>query len=205
MKTFFTADLHFECPRLVENTRLGWTTVAEHDQLLVDNINEMVGRQDRLVIAGDFCGPKASAEKWRQKISCRNIWFILGNHDKRGKMERAFGVNNVRDTMLLKLGTQEDRKLVWCSHYPHCHWPHSHYGSYHIYGHVHSRKEDELNHMMPHRRSMDVGVDNIWEMFGTARPIEAWGLFGTLLFRLGHGIIDKKDRWKNRDYQEAGE
>lgn len=203
MKTFFTADLHFECPRLVENTRLAWTTVEDHDQLLIDNINEDVGRSDRLMILGDFCGPKASAEKWRQKIVCRNIWIILGNHDKRGKMERAFGNGRVRDTMLLKLGTQEDRRLVWCSHYPHCHWPHSHYGSYHIYGHTHSQKEDELNHMMPDRRSMDVGVDNIWQMSGDARVIQDCELFALLSFRFGHGIIDKKDRWSERDYAEV--
>lgn len=198
MKTFFIADTHFNCPRLVELTR-PWTTPAEHDKLVLDAINSTVKRRDRLFILGDFC--KGRPFKWREQIKCRNIWFILGNHDTPQLMYQAcFGSERVRDSMLIKVGEKKQRSLIYLSHYPHCHYPHSHYGAYHFYGHTHSQKEDEMDSFMPDRRSMDVGVDNLVRLFGDLSPLNAYQALDMLGGRTGHGIIKREDRWEKRDY-----
>jgi calcineurin-like phosphoesterase family protein len=59
---------------------------------------------------------------------------------------------------------QEVKEIIYCnqkiflSHYPHRSWPSSHKGSFHCYGHVHSK----LNHedVQSKRKTLDVGVDN---------------------------------------------
>jgi calcineurin-like phosphoesterase family protein len=59
---------------------------------------------------------------------------------------------------------QEVKELIYCnqkiylSHYPHRSWPASHKGSYHLYGHVHSKLNSEDR--TSKRKTLDVGVDN---------------------------------------------
>jgi calcineurin-like phosphoesterase family protein len=56
-------------------------------------------------------------------------------------------------------------------HYPMLSWDALHHGGIHLYGHSHGRYEGELDKIFPGRRSMDVGVDNIFRLFGMWRPI----------------------------------
>lgn len=183
MKTFFTADTHFNCPRLVRLTR-PWIPVEEHDQYVLDCINSRVGVRDRLIIVGDFC--KGKPFKWRQKIRCKNIWFVRGNHDVPiTAYQQCFGVDRFRDIYDLKI---EGHKVTAC-HFPMVHWNCSHYGSFHVYGHVHGAKEAELNLHFPNRRSIDVGVDNAYKWFGSPVPFPDLFLIDYFLERPGHGII----------------
>ena len=41
---------------------------------------------DELYVLGDFCisGPKVAAT-YRQKIRCKKVYFVLGNHDRAGE------------------------------------------------------------------------------------------------------------------------
>ena len=88
---WFTADIHFGCDKLVENTRPEFVSVEEHDTHLVSQINGHVGRNDVLVILGDFCKEKPG--RYRPLLKCRNHFFILGNHDKECKIRAVFGGN----------------------------------------------------------------------------------------------------------------
>lgn len=183
MRTYFTADLHFNCPGLVEQTR-PWTTVEDHDQYLLDCINEVVGRRDRLIILGDLC--KGRPFKWRQKIVCTNIWFVLGNHDNRNQTANCFGADRTRDSLMVKLSPE---CRVFCSHYPHAHWPSSHHGVCHAYGHVHGYKEEQLNEFYPERRSIDVGVDNAANYYGKPWPFSQEFFTHVLMGRKGHDMV----------------
>jgi calcineurin-like phosphoesterase family protein len=63
----------------------------------------------------------------------------------------------------------EDVKFVLC-HYPIYSWPARVYGSIHLYGHCHTMAEEHLTKMMPHRRAVDVGIDNAYRLLGERRP-----------------------------------
>jgi len=193
MRTYFTSDTHFNCPALVANTR-SWTTPADHDTYLAECINEVVGAKDRLVIVGDFCN--GQPQKWRNMLKCRNIWLVLGNHDKPSLMKACFGVNNTRESLMVKLGASR----VFCSHYPHAHWDRSHYGVFHAYGHVHGQREDELDRFYPQRRSVDVGVDNAVKFYGKPCPFPEEWFTEVLASRTGHDTITKDRKWKMRDF-----
>lgn len=199
MKTFLMSDTHFECYNLIEETRSEWASPETHDEMVVDAINSTVKRQDRLIILGDFCKDTKRTAIWRQKIQCKHVHLVLGNHDKRTHAWPAFGMGNVSDTLELKVGPPEDRRKIFCSHYPHVHWPASHYGSYHAYGHVHGQKESELDMMMPERRSIDVGVDNAVRLLGSPFPFSTDELFLFLRLRAGHGLVKPEDVWKKRE------
>jgi calcineurin-like phosphoesterase family protein len=202
MKTFLVADTHFGCDRLIETTRADWVSVANHDSYLIRLINETVGKADRLVLLGDVARDYKTMFNRRTQIECRNIDIVLGNHDKQSHASSVFGQGKVHASLMLKVGPPEDRKLIYCAHFPHAYWDKSHYGSYHAYGHCHSQREAAMDAMMPARRSMDVGVDNLVKLFSEPRPIEVHDFLKRLSDRAGHEHIDPADRWKKREYSE---
>lgn len=190
MTTFFTADLHFGCDNLVRTARKEFDSTEQHDTELLDAINRVVGRNDRLVILGDFCHEKPG--RYRPKLVCRHNFFILGNHDKEKQIRAVFG-GNVWMAKMVKL----KRGMIWCSHYPHSYWPQSHYGAYHAYGHIHYNLDYEyhMRKAFSDRRALDVGVDHARAVLGEYRPFSEDEFFDILRFREGH---DHVKPWKEQ-------
>ena len=57
-------------------------TIELHDAALLKRINSSVNKPDDiLIIVGDFSLGHRIHE-YRDKITCRNVWLIIGNHDK---------------------------------------------------------------------------------------------------------------------------
>jgi calcineurin-like phosphoesterase family protein len=195
MTTFFTADMHLGCDKLIEHTRPRFLSMEHHDNHLIDGLNWKVGRNDTLVIVGDFCKEKPG--KYKERIICKNVFFILGNHDQEAKILRVFG-GNVWRRKIVKVG--QDR--VVCDHHPSCYWDRSHYGVYHAYGHLHYNAEREaaMDLGFPGRRSMDVGVDAAFHHLGDYVPFSWEEMKEILASAKGHDIIEKKDRWQTRDF-----
>lgn len=183
MKTFITADLHLGHKHIIEYCNRPFTTIDEMDNDFISRINSMIGPCDRLIIAGDFClSSHPSVQKYREKIKCKNIVFVLGNHDSRDKIERVFGKTQTRD--IFKMANPN---AIVC-HYPMTVWDKQHRGYYHFYGHCHSNAENNLDLIFPERRSMDVGIDNIYKLYGYYGPIEVNKLVEKLSSRTGYNI-----------------
>lgn len=190
---YFTADQHFGCKKLVEYTRPLFDNVEQHDDVLLDDLNSTVGRNDTLVIAGDFCRNKPG--RYRPQIQCRNVFFILGNHDKEAKIRAVFG-GNVWQYKTVRLPHGE---RVFVCHYCMVSWDRSHYGTTHVYGHWHGAKEAEMDRLMPQRRSMDVGIDNAFKLLGQYRPFSQDEVLDFLAGRVGHDFIPPEKRWFNEE------
>lgn len=152
-------------PRL----RVSKKSVDEMDDCLIENINARVAENDTLYHLGDFCfAPRDSyyyqAKKYLSRIKCRNIHLIWGNHDHRS-ISSLFSSTNYLQTIF------EDRQGIVLCHYAMAVWEKSHRGWIHLYGHSHGVAEQWLDSQMPTRRSMDVGVDNVFKIFQAYRPI----------------------------------
>ena len=105
-----------EQQQAIESPRGDWRvsdeTVERHDQMLMDNINAVVAASDTLWILGDFCwGDFAAAKGFRDRIKCRNVNLVWGNHDKR-EIEPLFG-----KTIEQGVVRWEGQK-IWLNHYP---------------------------------------------------------------------------------------
>ena len=132
--------------------RLSDETVQRHDEALLDAINTRVAEDDLLWIVGDFCwGGLAEAMRYRNRIRCRSVFLVWGNHDRRD-IRPAF-TDTIEQGMIEVAG-----KEIWLNHYPMRSWNKAFHGSWHVYGHVHGRlrREDEANRAMLVK---DVGVD----------------------------------------------
>lgn len=164
---WFTSDLHLGHTNIAGPELSNWKdgyrtfkTVSAMDTELLKQLNSLVQPDDTLYFLGDFCF-KGSIQGYRDRIMCKNITFIKGNHDKAKDITPVFG--HCFDYIEEDIG---EIKFVLC-HYSMRIWNKSHKspGSIHLYGHSHSKLEDD-----PWGRSMDVGVDNAYRMYGVYAP-----------------------------------
>ncbi len=82
MSVFFTSDLHLghhAATRFRPEFKEG--DIYYHDFSIIDNINSVVDKRDKLFILGDLAFSDAGL-KAAEGILCRNVELILGNHDK---------------------------------------------------------------------------------------------------------------------------
>ncbi len=190
---YFTADPHFGHERILDKTFSSrpFTTIKEHDDYIIDRINAHVMPTDELFIIGDFCFSKKPGH-YRNRIKCRQVHLIWGNHDHDNFKQHFSTVDDVR---IVKLGTDssgtEPKSIeVFLSHYAHAYWPSSHHHMLHIYGHSHDAREETLDTLFPGRRATDVGVDTALRLLGDYRPFsDAW-LIKHLWPRPGHDNIE---------------
>jgi calcineurin-like phosphoesterase family protein len=118
---------------------------------LVSCINEKVQQDDVLFHLGDFSWGDKAVRQFRERIICKNIILILGNHDKEIRRQQS-----LRDLFseVYDYGYEEtiNGTHIVFNHYAMRVFNRSHHGSIHFYGHSHG-KLPSLG------RSMDVGVD----------------------------------------------
>lgn len=146
-----------------------WASIARMNDHLIKKINEYVGKDDVLWHLGDFCYGKKkeisiAAKKYRDKINCKNVFLVRGNHDRPD-------INHIFSGSYDYFELDVDSCHIVLSHYCHAFWNKSHYGSWMLYGHAHGTAETWLDEHMPGRLSMDVGVDNVNRIVGEYRPI----------------------------------
>jgi calcineurin-like phosphoesterase family protein len=149
---YFTADLHLGHANIIRHCSRPFASVSEMDAAILAAINAVVQPDDTLWILGDFAYRGRNPHYYRYQIACRDVRMLLGNHDRRSKCEEA-GFSSVGEVAEITVGKQR----IWMSHYPHRAWPASHRGSWHLYGHVHGRLEDE--DWQRQTNALDVGVD----------------------------------------------
>jgi calcineurin-like phosphoesterase family protein len=151
---WFTADLHLGHTNIIRHCGRPFDSVEEMDQVLIQNINDCVKKQDRLYILGDFCGQRrksAYIQSYLNRIHLHpnQIFLILGNHDDEKHSKRVFP--NVYERYTVK---HEGEQIV-LSHYAMRTWNQSGRGRWHLYGHSHGNLPD-------YGKSFDVGVD-VWD------------------------------------------
>jgi len=139
------------------------------DDTLINNINKYVKPEDTLYHIGDvmFGQRNTYYQKCREylaRLACKNVHLIWGNHDDyciRNLFLSAHDLNQI---------TVQNQSIVLC-HYAMVVWNKSHRGAFQLYGHSHGGAEAWMDEHMPGRRSMDVGVDNVYKLYGEFRPI----------------------------------
>lgn len=121
MRRFWISDTHFG-HKLVAQKR-GFSSVEEHDETLIDNINSMVRRGDMVWHTGDVgVGPEEHTLRCVERLNGK--WYLIaGNHDrpwaghKRGHMSQRKWLRyfqSVQPFARTQIGDHE----VLMSHFP---------------------------------------------------------------------------------------
>jgi len=172
-RLFFISDTHYAHSNICSATT-NWTESSnltrefnslEHmNQVLVDNINNMVGEDDILIHLGDFSfGGFDKIQEFRSRILCKNIHLVLGNHDdhiSRNKENVQSLFSSVQHYLKLDIRRPINKQTVEkfsfvCMHFPIISWDNMNQKVMHLFGHVHLPP----NLRVMEGRAMDVGCD----------------------------------------------
>jgi len=172
-RLFFTSDTHYNHSNICSGTT-NWDNASnmtrefnslDHmNDTLVNNINNTVGEDDILIHLGDWSfGGFDKIQEFRDRIVCKNIHLVLGNHDhhierNKEQVQKLFSSvqNYLRLEVIRPINKSTTEKFLFiCMHYPIASHHDMNQGVAHLHGHV---------HLPPHLRigkgkSLDVGVD----------------------------------------------
>ena len=101
---------------------------------------------------GDWSfGGHQYVNEFRERINCKNICLVLGNHDGHIKP-----INSAKRNLFCQVDKRIELEyhgyMFIMDHYPIDVWDGKHKGYFHLFGHVHGT-------LQRNNKSMDVGVD----------------------------------------------
>jgi len=172
-RVWFTSDTHYDHKNIcrattqwkdAENLTRNFSSLERMNDELVFWINKNVGQDDILFHLGDWSfNGFENIRKFRERIICKNVHLILGNHDhhiERNKDNIRSIFSSVNHYLELEIGwwltakIKESQRFV-LMHYPIASWNGMNDGVIHLHGHVHL--PDDLR--VSEGKAMDVGVD----------------------------------------------
>ena len=164
-RLYFTSDTHYNHTNIcrgvtrwidADDITRDFKTLDQMNDRIVAGINTEVGQDDILFHLGDWSfGGFEMIEQFRNRINCKNIHLILGNHDHhierdREDIRRLF--TSVNQYIELEVNKEHNFVLM---HYPIMSWNKMNDGVIHSHGHVHLPPDRRIGK----GKMMDVGVD----------------------------------------------
>lgn len=136
-KKFYIADWHYGHENIIYFDNRPFKNVKEMNEALINNWNSAVSPADITYILGDmFWCLTDEAINVLDKLNGTKF-LIKGNHDRCTDKKFINKFAKVTDYMEIK---DDNRNVILC-HYPINCFKNHFYGTYHLYGHVHSSFE----------------------------------------------------------------
>jgi len=136
-KVFGLSDMHLG-HRNIQKYREIFTSIEEHDAVLIENYMKTIRKRDTVYFFGDICFTKDSLELIKKLPGDKHI--ILGNHDNQYK---EFDATDLAETFQKVYGLHS-WKRTWLSHSP-IH-PEELRGKFNMHGHVHDKTLDDYRY-----------------------------------------------------------
>ena len=155
MKKYIIADTHFNHKNIIDYCNRPFNDIDEMECEIINRWNNKVNSNDDVYILGDvFYRYKKDRADFLKKLNGR-LHLIIGNHDfEILKNEAALAC--FESTEKLKQIVDNGRRVVMC-HYPMVSWNMKHFGSYHVYGHVHSKVNEVTLFMIKQELAFNAG------------------------------------------------
>lgn len=155
---YFISDPHIGHSKIIEMCNRPYDSIEDMDNDFISKWNKKVQHNDIIFIIGDlvFSHKPDGVKELLSKLKGRKI-LIVGNHDlylEKSSFDKSL-FEDIQDYYELKY---KDSLFV-LSHYPLTSWNKSRYGSYHLHGHSHNKKEYNTFNIENGIRKYDVGFD----------------------------------------------
>lgn len=154
---YFTADFHFYHENIIKFCKRPYSNAEKMNVDLIKNVNDTVDVNDELYILGDFgFGSTSQIKVILNQISCKNLHYIYGNHDK--AMCQPDVMKYFKTMGHYKKISHNGVQIIMC-HYPLLEWESCHRGAWALHGHTHGTLV--LPESLKDKKIVDVGVD-VW-------------------------------------------
>ena len=151
----YTSDLHFGHKNVIEFDHRPFHDVNEMDHLMIESWNSRVQPDDTVYILGDFSYRSEKELTWYLKQLKGHKILVAGNHD--GKLLTNQSALSYFDGVekLMEIADGENR--ICLCHFPIAEWSGYFRRSWHIYGHIHNRKNETYEIMKKKERALNAG------------------------------------------------
>jgi calcineurin-like phosphoesterase family protein len=131
-----------------------FANVKEMDEYIVDKWNKKVSDNDMVWILGDIVSPEHFDKDLLNRLNGK-IYLLLGNHDY---PVRELIASETKIELCAENALYSDDNIVMF-HYPIMDWNGRDNGTIHLYGHVHSNKDNHHPLLVHLENAYNVGCD----------------------------------------------
>ncbi len=151
----YTSDLHFGHGNVIKFDNRPFNDPDEMDHVMIELWNGRVQPEDTVYIVGDLCYRSKHPAEWYLRQLKGHKYLILGNHDQPivndpAAMQYLDGIDKIMEIK------DEDKHICLC-HYPITEWNSYYRGSWHIFGHIHNRKNETYEIMKKKDHALNAG------------------------------------------------
>lgn len=152
---YYISDLHFGHRNVIGMDGRPFATIEEMDAALIRLWNERVTDEDDVYIVGDFAYRNGYTATWYLRQLKGRKHLIIGNHDRltiqdTKAMEYFASVEKMNRVV-------DDGRIVSLCHFPVAEWNGKRHGGYHVYGHLHIRRDEVYEFMSRFDKALNAG------------------------------------------------
>lgn len=151
----YISDLHFGHKNVIEFDHRPFADVTEMDHALISLWNTRVQPDDNVYIVGDFCFRSERPAEWYLRQLKGHKFLILGNHD--GPILNNPAALHYLEGVEKMMHVSDNGNQICLCHFPIAEWNGYHRGTWHIYGHIHNRKDETYEFMKTKERALNAG------------------------------------------------
>lgn len=151
----YTADLHFGHSNVIKFDNRPFADIDEMDRCLIELWNSRVAPDDDVYLIGDVCFRNNKPEEWYLRQLKGHKHLVIGNHDR--KLLDNQTAMSCFETIDKMMHVRDEDKHICLCHYPLAEWNGFFKGTYHIYGHIHNRKDGAYMYMKNFENALNAG------------------------------------------------
>jgi calcineurin-like phosphoesterase family protein len=106
---YFTSDTHFGHTNVIGYCGRPFANVFEMNQVMLSRLQQALSDEDDLYFLGDW----SMHQKYYaliKAIPCRHFYFVLGNHDKTGKLAQQIELDSLGSRVTIEMASATG----WC-------------------------------------------------------------------------------------------
>lgn len=152
---YYISDVHLGHENVLKFDKRPFADTEEMWQIMLERWNEKVKAEDDVYILGDVCyHSKYTPEFYLQQLNGKKH-LIVGNHDRAVLDSPSAIACFVSIDPILWIKDRE-RDVVLC-HFPMAEWDGMRRKSWHVYGHIHCRRNEVYEFMITRERALNAG------------------------------------------------
>lgn len=152
---YYIADTHFGHENAIAFDKRPFENVHEMDMMMIQQWNSVVKDNDDVYILGDFCFKSVKQPMWYIKQLKGRKHLIIGNHDQK-LLKDEVAMKDIVSVEKMTYVNDGKYTCVLC-HFPLAEWNHYYKGAWHIYGHIHNRRDKAYEFMKTQEKALNAG------------------------------------------------
>lgn len=151
----YISDLHFGHTNVIKFDNRPFADRDEMDHTMIELWNGRVQPDDTVYILGDICYRSGRAPEWYLRQLKGHKFMVLGNHDL-PILDNPKALHYFEGVDKMMHITDGEHRISLC-HFPIAEWNGYNRGTWHIYGHIHNRRDEAYEFMKTKEHALNAG------------------------------------------------